>query len=692
MAFDSTRAIELLRAGTQNTQAQFRDGQREAIVHIVENRGRLLVVQRTGWGKSSVYFIAVKLLREEGHGPAILISPLLALMRNQIAAAERMGVRALTIHSGNQNEWAEVERALEADEVDVLLIYPERLANPRFTEVLQGFAGRVSLLVVDEAHCISDWGHDFRPDYRRIDRMIGNLPANLRVLATTATANNRVIEDLRTVLGDALAISRGDLTRRSLRLQTIRLAGQAERMAWLATHLPNLTGSGIIYTLTVRDSELVAAWLQDQGIEAAAYNGQSDDRPELEDRLLKNDLKVLVATTALGMGFDKPVLAFVVHFQSPASVVAYYQQVGRAGRNLPMAHGILLSGEEETAINDFFIETAFPEPAEVEQVTEALSQAADGLTEVELQRHLNISGGRIRHALKLLALESPAPVVKDSGRWQLTAADVPGEFWARVDRQTNLRRVEQAQMVEYVNLNEGHMEFLIDALDGDLSSLIEPPGEDLPPDPDPLLTNAALAFLKRTDQPLEPRKRWPNGGGLPNMGLTGAIPEVSRLQPGRILSVWRDAGWGTMVRDGKYEHNRFSDELVNACVDLFRAWKPEPNPDWVACIPSLRRPNLVPDFARRLAAALGLPCVEVLKMKQQRDEQKTKRNLMQQAQNVDDVMEVSTEVPMPSGPVLLIDDVVDSRWTLTIAGYLLQEAGSGPVFPLALASSAGSDS
>ena len=340
MPYDANRALELLRLGTQDNNATFRDDQEDAIRHVVEGRGRLLVVQKTGWGKSSVYFIAAKLLREQGAGPALLISPLLALMRNQIAAAERMGVRALTIHSENMEEWETVETKLAGDEVDILLISPERLANEHFrNDVLGPVAGRISLLVVDEAHCISDWGHDFRPHYRFIERIVRLMPANLRLLATTATANNRVLDDLQVVLGPNLTVSRGDLSRSSLLLQTIRIPSQAERMAWLATHLPNITGSGIIYTLTVRDAEQVTAWLRSRGIQAEAYSGESGERRiELEDALLDNRVKALVATTALGMGFDKPDLAFVIHYQTPGSVVGYYQQVGRAGRALSPLH------------------------------------------------------------------------------------------------------------------------------------------------------------------------------------------------------------------------------------------------------------------------------------------------------------------------------------------------------------------
>ena len=362
MSFNVQRALELLRKG-----ASIPDAQLVAIRHVVEGRGRLLVVQKTGWGKSFVYFIATRLLRDSGSGPALLVSPLLSLMRNQIAAAERMGVQAVTINSANTTDWEVVEQKLRNDEVDILLISPERLSNEDFREnVLPGIAGRLALLVVDEAHCISDWGHDFRPDYRLIERISRSLPQNFRLLATTATANDRVTNDLEAILGPGLHVLRGDLDRPSLILQTIRLPTQAERLAWIAERLATIPGSGIIYTLTIRDANRVAEWPQSRGFDARAYSSMSKDREELEDLLLENRVKALVATTALGMGFDKPDLAFVIHYQTPGSVIAYYQQVGRAGRALDAAYGVLLSGTEDTEITDYFIQSAFPSEQEVD--------------------------------------------------------------------------------------------------------------------------------------------------------------------------------------------------------------------------------------------------------------------------------------------------------------------------------------
>ncbi|MDM4141403.1 MULTISPECIES: RecQ family ATP-dependent DNA helicase [Mycobacterium] len=693
MKFNEARALQLLRAGSGIPSAQFRDGQDEAIRHVVEGRGRLLVVQRTGWGKSFVYFIATKLLREAGYGPVLLVSPLLSLMRNQIEAARRMGLVAEALHSEvSDSDRQQIEAAFVANEIDILLVTPERFSKPEFTaNVLAPVAGTISLLVVDEAHCISDWGHDFRPQYRLIGRIISVLPPNLRVLATTATANDRVMADLEVVLGPNLHVIRGELSRNSLTLQSIVLPTQAARLAWLADQLQAVKGSGIVYTLTVRDAYMVAEWLQSRGIAVAAYTGKSGpERESLEQALLSNEIKALVATTALGMGFDKPDLAFVIHFQTPGSVVAYYQQVGRAGRAIASAYGVLLSGTEDADITDWFIGSAFPSRDEVEEILDCLERSPDGLSTAELTTLVNIRKGRIEKAIELLKLESPPPIATVGGKWQLTASTLSEEFWDRADRLTELRRQEQRQMQEYVNLPFGeHMRFLIDALDGDAEA-VPPPG--MPPlstDVDPDIVQEAVSFLRRTHVPIEARKRWP-AGGLPTYGLRGNIPANRQADGGLALCLWGDAGWGALVRMGKYQDGRFADELVEACVTMVHEWSPQPQPAWVTAMPSINHPDLVPDFARRLAAALGLPFRLVLSKTAARLPQKDMNNSAQQARNVDGSLGIDDAIVLP-GPVLLVDDMVDSRWTMTVAAWKLLNAGSGPVHLLALAKSGGDE-
>lgn len=683
--YDGNRALELLRLATGDPDAQFREGQEEAIRHVVDGRGRLLVVQRTGWGKSFVYFIATRLLRESGGGPALLVSPLLSLMRNQMPAAQRIGIRAATINSANTEDWSGIEGRVRADEIDILLISPERLANDRFQEeVLSHVASRISLLVVDEAHCISDWGHDFRPHYRLISRVARSLPANLRLLATTATANNRVIRDLNDVLGPRLQVSRGDLARNSLTLQTVPLLGPAERLAWLDRALRQIDGSGIIYTLTVRDAEMVSGWLKSRGHNVVAYSSRSGEaRPLLEADLLANRVKALVATLALGMGFDKPDLAFVIHYQSPESVVAYYQQVGRAGRAIDSAYGVLLSGAEDRDIHNYFIQESFPSQEEADRVLGAIRLAPRGLTEYGLQCRLNMAPHRIRQTLSLLSLESPAPITSEEGRWQITSVRLGSGFRQRAQRLSERRKQEFADMERYVRLPFGrHMQFLVKALDGDPSTVKPPALPPLPTDIDPDLVRSATLFLQGESLEVAPRDKWP-AAGMPSMGVSGEIGLELRAEVGRALCTWGDGGWGQVVRHGKYTERRFDDALVTACANLVHDWRPRPEPMWVTAMPSLRHPTLVPDLAHRIADRLGLPFYPALYCRREHAEQKTMANSVHQARNLDGAIGVEAGL-MGDGPVLLVDDMVDSRWSLTVAAYLLRREGSGPVWPLVL--------
>jgi ATP-dependent DNA helicase RecQ len=701
------RAVALLRQSVGNPQANFRSGQLEAIAHLLERRGPLLVVQRTGWGKSNVYFIAAKLLREQHAGPTLIISPLLALMRNQIAAAERAGIRAVRVTSEekNRDDWARIRDELLADRVDALLISPERLGNEEFVQtMLQPVAARIGLLVVDEAHCISDWGHDFRPDYRRITRILQSLPPNIRMLATTATANDRVVADLKSQLGATLTVQRGKLARASLQLQNIFLPGEIARLAWLAHTLPKLPGSGVIYTLTIHDARTVAAWLRENGIDAESYWGGLDEelgqpgvRERLEERLLRNELKTLVATTALGMGFDKPDLAFVIHYQLPGSVVHYYQQVGRAGRALPDAFAVLLGGGGDSDITDHFIETAFPPRELVEKILAQLAAAPEGLALGELQIKLNAPRGRLEHALKLLSLESPAPLLKLDNHWKRTAAPLAPAFWERVERLTRLRKHEQARMLEYLRARVCLMQFLARELDEHDA----PPcgrcavcrgtqllAEDFPAE----FAERAAHFLRRTHHPVKPRKLWPKDA-FKAYPFSGKIsPELS-AEEGRVLAIWGDAGWGQLVREGKYPHGHathFDDRLVVAAVEMIGIGNPQPRPAWVTCVPSLHHATLVADFAGRLARALHLPFHSTLRKVRATPPQKEMQNSFQQAHNLDGAFAVERGADFTK-PVLLVDDMVDSGWTFTVCAALLRQAGSGPVFPVALAQTSKSD-
>jgi ATP-dependent DNA helicase RecQ len=673
--------------------AAFREGQRDAIDAVIGDGARALVVQRTGWGKSLVYWIATRVRRDTGHGPTLIVSPLLSLMRNQIAMAARLGLEAVTINSGNVGEWREIEGRLERNEIDVLLISPERLANEGFTSrVLPAIERTIGLLVIDEAHCISDWGHDFRPDYQRISRLLPLLGPNVPVLATTATANDRVIADVADQLGEHVAVIRGPLARDTLRLDAIPLADQAERLAWLAENLLRLPGSGIVYCLTVADTERVARWLQTQGIDARAYNGPmaQTDREALEDALIANEMKALVATVALGMGFDKPDLGFVVHYQRPGSAIAYYQQVGRAGRAVERAYGILLSGREDDEIADYFLRTAFPPADRMRELLAAL----DGVESASIgrfQRAVNLTRGQLDQALKQLELDGA--LTKTGGRWSRTA-----EPWApdeeRIARVTATRRAELEQMQAYVTTDSCRMAFLTGLLDdpatGPCGRCANDVGKGMPHAVDPDRVRAAIDYLRRSLRPIEPRKRWVEGAagvGAEGGGAAGSTVIAEPNEPGIALCVAGDAGWGREIVRARGGVGRFPDGLVVAATRAIRdQWRPDVPPAWVTSIPSRTARALVAGFAASLAAELGLPYVAAFTTAAEGRPQAAMQNSVLQLENARAKLAIAPDAgALPRGAVLLVDDLVDSRWTMTVAGTLLREAGSGPVLPFALA-------
>lgn len=694
------QALQLLRTALEDQSANFRAGQWEAIDALVNRREKLLVVQRTGWGKSSVYFISTKIFRDRGLGPTIIISPLLALMRNQIQSAARLGIKAETLNSTNTLEWQQVTQRVLHNQVDCLLISPERLANDHFVRtVLQPIADRIALMVIDEAHCISDWGHDFRPDYRRIINIMRLLPPNMPILGTTATANNRVIEDIQTQLGN-IHIQRGPLIRESLWLQTLLLTDQSARLAWLVQVIPRLPGTGIIYTLTVRDAEQVANWLNLNGIHARAYYGHAlaegyrdsnQYRLALEDSLLNNGLKVLVATSALGMGYDKPDLSFVIHYQAPSSIVAYYQQVGRAGRAIQDALGVLMSGQEDQAIHAFFRDAAFPTESHVHAILAAL-ETVDGLTTREIEQLSNLRHSQIEKILKLLSMENQAPVVKVGQTWRRTAIAFKMDK-QRIAHLTEQREAEWAEMQSYIHTPMCKMSFLRQALDdsdttpcGKCSSCRQEQVVDLPVDP--TLSHQASTFLRQAEMTIEPKVQVASQA-FTTYGFRGSLPLHLRAQPGRVLARWGDAGWGTLVAQNKHL-NHFADELVQAMVDMIvTRWQPSPFPTWVCCVASRHHPDLVPHFARRVAEALRLPFVDAVQKIRDNQPQKGQQNRYHQCRNLDGAFAIIHDIP--SGPVLLLDDVIDSGWTLTVIAALLQQAGSGQVYPAALASSSVKD-
>jgi ATP-dependent DNA helicase RecQ len=694
--------------------AALRDDQWTAIRALVEDRRRALVVQRTGWGKSAVYFTATALLRSRGSGPSVIVSPLLALMRNQIEAAGRAGIRARTVNSSNTDEWDQVYAEVTAGDVDVLLVSPERLNNPTFRDlVLPKLIAAAGMLVVDEAHCISDWGHDFRPDYRRLRTLLDSLPPGVPVLATTATANARVTRDVAEHLGDGTLVLRGSLDRASLRLAVVRLPAAQQRLAWLAEHLGELPGSGIIYTLTVAAAHETASFLRSHGHDVAAYTGQDDhhERVAAEDSLLANELKALVATSALGMGFDKPDLGFVVHLGAPPSPIAYYQQIGRAGRATDRADVILLPGREDADIWAYFGSLAFPPEAVVRSALAALGGAGRPLSTAALETQVDLSRGRLEMMLKVLDVDGA--VRRVSGGWAATGAG-----WAydadRYARVAAARSREQQAMLDYAAASTCRMEYLRRELDDPAAAPCgrcdNCTGRHWPQEVSPAAAGAASDRLLRPGVEITPRRMWPTGMRELGVEVSGKIDSGMSAEPGRAIGRLTDLGWGPRLRTLLADPGSLPaadgpvpDDLVSAVVKVLAAWDWAQRPSGVVTLPSRTRPQLIASLAARIAEIGRLPHLGELGYRSgsgglaglERAGGGTPRQY-NSAQRLTAVWRELT-VPEPlqtavaalGGPVLLVDDRVDTGWTMTVAARLLRESGAPAVLPLALATTTG---
>ena len=699
----SELAKEHLCTALNDSSAKFKQDQLESILNIVEDRKKLLLVQKTGWGKSMVYFIATKILRDEQYhqtylnnphfkpGPVIMISPLLSLMRNQVMYGNNL-IKIERLDSSLSN--AEKDTALNKfvnNEIDLLIISPERLSNEKFfAEGLSKMAPRIPLLIIDEAHCVSDWGHDFRPDYMKIKSLVDNLPEQTPIIATTATANERVVNDIVDQFGANTKIFRGELLRNTIQLESYALFSEAERLAFMKKHIPNFSKSGIVYTLTTRTASRVALWLKHNGINAHAYhrNIDNDLKEQLENDLLSNSIDVLVATSALGMGFDKPDLGFVIHYQCPQSVVHYYQQVGRAGRGIDEAFGICLMGSEDEEINNYFINDAYPREDELKSIINVLDNSSEPLTVGQIEFRVNIRNKQIEKCLKILNSMASSPVIKKDNKWQRSVNSLKVD-WNKVNEIKEIRQNEWIDMQAYVQSEECLMNFLSKSLGDDsmqncrkCSSCRKRKHFDLPEDN---LIVEANQFIGRLNIPISSRKRWmkPDFDSWPS--FKGNIPTDCQNEEGRALCHFTDSVFGKHISDGK-KTGQFSQLLVKSSAELIAdsiKW-PKEEIDGIAYIPSNTGRDQVARLAEDISEIINIPVIHCLTKIRINKPQKLMENTAHRKKNLDGIFEVKP-IDKKFKNLILIDDIVDSGWTLTVAGALLKDAGIDKVYPFVLA-------
>lgn len=662
------------------SEAQFREGQYEAIEATMQNR-RVLVVQKTGWGKSLVYFVCTKILREKRKGVTVVVSPLLVLMQNQLEAATKLGLVCDVLNSTVKDRREEILNNIVNGKIDLVLVTPETLFAEDVQSQLKNI--RIGLFVIDEAHCISDWGHDFRLNYGNLRKIIPFLPLNVPVLATTATANQRVVDDLEKQLGGNVYISRGPLTRESLSIQILHMDSKAERYAWILENITKLPGHGIIYCLTRRDCDYLSDFLQKNGVNVLPYYSKHEGEEENAiaiDAFQNNQIKAIVATVKLGMGYDKGDISFVIHFQMPSNIVAYYQQIGRAGRSIDRAYAILMCGKEDEDIINYFRETAFPTQEETLQIVDFISSRG-GAKRYQLEAELNIKHNRLEKALYFLT--NDGYLVKDRGTYRLTAKKFVYNS-AHYQAITEIRRKETEQMKALTRTKDCYSKFIVNSLDDDTA---KPCGhctnclgkEIFPSTVSFAFKEQAAQYINGLIRVIEPRKRWESS----NVTKRTYIEFIN--QPGLCLSRYGEVGYGELVKRDKYSpEKRFCDELVGRSAELLRPHIQEKGITHITCVPSLRSP-IVEDFTKRLAERCGIPFVSLL-IKKPAQQQKFMENGPHQCANAFSSFEVKPGVQLPQ-KILLVDDIVDSRWTLTVCGYRLMEHGCIEVYPFALADS-----
>ncbi|MDE5946541.1 MAG: RecQ family ATP-dependent DNA helicase [Oscillospiraceae bacterium] len=665
--------------------AVFREGQYEAIEATLTHH-RTLVVQKTGWGKSLVYFVCTQIQRKLGKGLTIVVSPLLVLMENQLQAANKLGLHCAVLNSKTKDKRNEHLSEMKAGTLDLVLITPETL----FTDEIQSALSQVKigLFVIDEVHCISDWGHDFRLEYTRLNRVIKRIPQIVPVLGTTATANERVIEDLKKQFGDSVYVSRGELMRRSLSIQILHLSTSAERYAWILQNISNLPGSGIIYCLTQRDCEQLAYFLKDNGIYAQAYHSgmSQQDTNQAEHMLQNNQIKVLVSTIKLGMGYDKEDISFVIHYQQPSNVVAYYQQIGRAGRNIDRAYTFLMCGNEDKAIQDYFIETAFPSETEAKDIYNVIFNHSDcGITAKKIEGYVNIRKNRVDKALMFLCNEEI--IWKDENKYYYPT---PHKFHYNREHYEQIKAIryrEQKQMQEITKTNMCISRFVVNCLDDQTA---ENCGicrnclgyDEYPAVPDEMFIKTAQMYLEQLQIPIEPRKQWPD-----KEEFTGSAKIAVPNETGICLSKYGDSGYGMLVKIGKYRTSLgFCTELIEKSAEVLRPIIAEKQINAITCVPSLRS-RIVVNFAEQLAERCGLPFISILNKKGYNKQQKDMENSIYQCRNAWNSFSLLPNIANIPKRVILVDDIVDSKWTMTVCGYLLTQAGCEMVFPFALADS-----
>ncbi|HLI68172.1 MAG TPA: RecQ family ATP-dependent DNA helicase [Ktedonobacteraceae bacterium] len=660
----------------------FHPGQREIIEHLVQGK-RVLAIQRTGWGKSLCYQLASMYFPHL----TLVFSPLKALMRDQCQRCNaRYHIPSAIVSSDflPEENAATLEQAV-GGKIKILYIAPERLDNQLWQNYVRQM--RLSMIVVDEAHCISTWGHDFRPHYRRIVTLLEAIPETVSVLALTATANQRVEQDIREQIGTNALVIRGSMRRPNLHLNVVNVNGDEEKLGYLAANLPIWPGSGVVYTATKSSAEMIATFLQEQGIKAEYYHaGREDaDRQHIEQSLMTNRYKVVCSTNALGMGIDKPDIGFIVHYHIPASPIHYYQEIGRAGRDGNNAKCVLLYDPEDLAIQHHFIEGAKPPARHYETVLSLIRNEVQGWRLTDLLRVTGLSQSALRNILIDLEEQGLIQRMKSDNHRQTTL--YVSKHLGRVDvalyeRVRIQKESELADIQAYAQSDQCFMGYLTSYLGdapgyhcGTCGNCQQDNWKSVPVSK--ISLEAVEYFFEQTF--------------LPRIEKHGTIKQPEH-EAGWSLSYHGSTRIGELVRASKYENaGPFAEQLVQRAVEVICSRYPLADLDGIVSVPPTKSGRLVEDFAHRVASKLGIRYVPALVKLRMTQEQKVCTNAVQKKENVKGAFAVLEPSQVIGRVLLLIDDIYDSGYILREVGATLMKAGAKAVYPLTITRTMHSD-
>jgi len=660
---------------------KFYDEQWETIDMLLRGK-RMLLIEKTGYGKS----LCFQFPATQFDGITVIFSPLIALMRDQVNSLNEKGIAAKHINSEQtyENNSQVIQDAING-KIKILYIAPERQENQEWIEATRKM--NLSMIVIDEAHTISVWGHDFRPSFRRIINLVQLLPKDLPILATTATATKRVQADIEQQISGNLTTIRGNLLRENFNLFVIETKSEDEKLLWLAENINKLPGTGLLYTGTRVNTEIYARWFDFVGINSTDYNAglDGDTRKEIEKGLMSNKWKCVVSTNALGMGIDKPDIRFIIHAQIPASPIHYYQEIGRAGRDGQKTYIILFYNSkkdddgipEDYKLPKAFVDGGRPSIKKYQIVINAVKQ--EQLGERQLMKITNMKQTQIR-VIKadLIEQEIIKEVKFDRSKKYEYQFNAPELDTAKFNELRNAKLKDLDSMLEYVFTTEPRMKFLCEYLG------------DKPPNKFDNCDNSK--YKKRTVRPdkstieklTEFRETY-----FPTLEVES---QSSNITNGVASSYYGVSNVGATLHRCKYENGGdFPDFLLKLMLKAFRKTFGDKHFDMIVYVPPTTSGELLKNFAEKISYVLKVPISHKLVKQRETQPQKVFQNGYLKRENVSGAFNYTEPNEINNKNILLVDDIFDSGTTIKEIGKLLTNFGANLIVPLVIARTVGGD-